>query len=138
MKLFFDAGAFIARFDRRDQYHSAALSVLESISKGELPYKKFYTSNYVLQEAVTFVLYETKNHSKALQLLDFITKSEYITILWVDEKIQEKANQLFRKYSDQMISLTDCTSVALMNENGINAIFTFDRHFSAPGFKMLP
>lgn len=138
MKLFFDACAFIARFDRKDQYHGAALSLLNSISKGELPYKKFYTSNYVLQEAVTFVLYETKNHSKALQLLDLITKSDYMALLWVDEKIQEKANQLFRKYSDQTISLTDCASAVLMKENGIDVIFSFDKHFSTLGFKLLP
>jgi hypothetical protein len=138
LKLFFDTGAFIARFDKKDQYHNAALSILKSISKGELPYKKFYTSNYVLQEAVTFVLYETGNHSKALELLDYLTKSEYIKVLWVDERVQEKANRLFRKYSDQMISLTDCASAALMKENGIDTIFAFDDHFKTLGFKVVP
>jgi predicted nucleic acid-binding protein len=138
LRLFFDTGGFIARFDRRDQYHDSALSLLRAISKGKLPYKRFYTSNYVLQEAVTFVLYETKNHSLARELLDFITKSEYIKILWVDEEVQERANKLFKKYSDQIISMTDYTSAVLMKEHGIEAIFTFDDHFNTLGFQVLP
>ena len=71
-------------------------------------YNKLYTSNYVLDESVTHVLYRTKRHDYALRMLDLITNSRYITMLWVTEDVQNKAIFLFRKYTDKMLSITDC------------------------------
>ncbi len=138
MKLFLDSSAFIARFDKRDQYHEKSRYVLEEIMKGTLPYKTMFTSNYILDEAVTFTLLRTKNHSMAIKVLEGIIESEYIKPLWVTEDIQEKAIQLFKKYSDRMIAITDCTTTVLMKENGIEAIFTFDTDFRGLGFEVIP
>jgi predicted nucleic acid-binding protein len=44
---------------------------------------------------------------------------------------------LFEKFADQEVSFTDCVSFALMRENGIQTVFSFDAHFERAGFKKL-
>ena len=87
---------------------------------------------------MTHVLYRTKRHDHALRMLDLITNSRYITMLWVTEDVQNKAIFLFRKYTDKMLSITDCTSAVLMNEYSIGTIFTFDNDFKVLGLKTIP
>jgi len=101
-------------------------------------YNRLYTSNYVLDESVTHILYRRKRHDHALRMLDLITNSRYITMLWVTDDAQNRAIFLFRKYTDQILSMTDCTSAVLMNDYGIDTIFTFDSDFKALGFKTIP
>ncbi len=59
-------------------------------------------------------------------------------MLWVTDDVQNKAIFLFRKYTDKILSMTDCTSAVLMNDYGIDTIFTFDSDFRAFGFKIIP
>ena len=138
MKLFIDTSAFVARLDKRDTRHSDAIEIFDAIARGMYKYNKLYTSNYVLDESVTHVLYRTKRHDHALRMLDLITNSRYINMLWVTEDVQNKAIFLFRKYTDKMLSITDCTSAVLMNEYNIDTIFTFDNDFKVLGLKTIP
>jgi len=41
-------------------------------------------------------------------------------------------------YADQDFSLTDAVSFAVMRERRIDTALTFDRHFAAAGFRMIP
>ncbi len=138
MKLFIDASAFIARLDKKDVHHDAAIEVFSAIARGVYRYNRLYTSNYVLDESVTHILYRRKRHDHALRMLDLITNSQYITMLWVTESVQSEAISLFRKYTDQLLSITDCTSAILMNDYNIDAIFTFDGDFEVLGFETIP
>ena len=138
MKLFLDTGAFVARLDKKDAHNKKAVATFEAIMSGELKYQRLYTSNYILNEAVTHVLYRTKIHQNAVKILDLITASKYIEMLWVTEEIQSEAIELFRKYNDQLISITDCTSAVLMEKNGIDSIFTFDTDFEILNFRVIP
>lgn len=45
------------------------------------------------------------------------------------------ALKLFKKFADQKVSFTDCTSSVLAQRYKIKNIFTFDKHFSRAGFK---
>ena len=138
MKLFIDTSAFVARLDKKDTCHGAAIETFDAIARGLYKYNKLYTSNYVLDESVTHVLYRTKRHDHALRMLDLITNSRYINMLWVTEDVQDRAIFLFRKYTDKILSITDCTSAVLMNDYGMDAIFTFDSDFKVLGFKTIP
>ena len=138
MKLFIDASAFIARLDKKDAHHDAAIEVFSAIVRGAYKYNRLYTSNYVLDESVTHILYRRKRHDHALRMLDLITNSQYITMLWVTESVQSEAISLFRKYPDQLLSITDCTSAILMTDYNIDAIFTFDGDFEVLGFETIP
>ena len=138
MKLFIDTSAFVARLDKKDACHDAAIEVFTAIARGIYKYNKLYTSNYVLDESVTHILYRRKRHDHAIQMLDLIVNSRYITMLWATDDVQNRAILLFRKYTDQILSMTDCTSAVLMNEYGMDTIFTFDGDFKAIGFKTIP
>jgi predicted nucleic acid-binding protein len=57
-------------------------------------------------------------------------------MLHVDEPTLEASWKLFRIMRD--VSFTDCTSFVLMRTLGLQAAFTFDRHFKRAGFKTIP
>jgi predicted nucleic acid-binding protein len=124
--------------DKRDACHGDAIEIFDAIARGMYKYNRLYTSNYVLDESVTHVLYRTKRHDHALRMLDLITNSRYINMLWVTEDVQNRAIFLFRRYTDKILSITDCTSAVLMNDYRIDTIFTFDSDFKVLGLKTIP
>lgn len=138
MKLFIDTGPFAARVNEKDPYYEVTMKILQRIKNRELAFTRLYTSNYVIDEAVTHVLYDTGRHDLAVKVLDLIEKSRVIEVLWVIPEIEEKAREVFRKYKDQMFSLTDCTSFVLMETHGVNTAFTFDSNFKKYGFNVIP
>jgi predicted nucleic acid-binding protein len=60
---------------------------------------------------------------------EFILGSPRIVKLRVSEDILQAAWDKFRSLRDRPLSFTDCTSLALMEKNGIESIASFD-----PGF----
>lgn len=62
--LFIDAGAFYARADEDDQHHEKARTVFDAIRRGDLAYHPLYTSQAVLSELATLILYR-KGHADA-------------------------------------------------------------------------
>jgi len=114
------------------------METLQRIKDRELPFYRIYTSNYIIDEAVTHVLYDTGRHDLAVKVLDLIEKSRAVEVLWVSPEIEGKARDVFRKYVDQIFSFTDCTSFVLMETYSINTAFTFDSNFKTYGFNMIP
>ena len=57
-----------------------------------------------------------------------------LTILVVDEFIKARALKSFQQYSDKDLSVTDCTSFALMLQNEMQMYAGFDDHFQQVGF----
>lgn len=64
--------------------------------------------------------------------------SRVVKIIRVNEIIEERAWNIFEKYSDKYFSFIDCTSFALMEIENINNVFTFDKHFVQYGFIIMP
>jgi len=56
----------------------------------------------------------------------------------VDIEIETDAWRLFKTFSDEEYSFTDCTSFALMQSHAIKTAFTFDNHFRQHGLNTLP
>jgi len=59
-------------------------------------------------------------------------------VLNVDRRTWIEATTLFERYADQDFSFTDCTSFVLAREAAVDAVFTFDHHFSILGFVIAP
>ncbi|NOR47349.1 MAG: PIN domain-containing protein [Methanosarcinaceae archaeon] len=55
MSIFIDTGIFIAYVNRKDEHHSAATGLLESIMKNK--YGAAFTSDFIFNELMTFILY---------------------------------------------------------------------------------
>ncbi len=136
-KIFVDTGAWAALNNKRDRLHSDAAAE----NKKLLDERCFYiTSDYVLDETYTLLLYDT-GHKRAVEFgkeIRFLHKKKKIGIVNVTEILLENAWNLFVKYSDKEFSFTDCTSFAIMDQMNIKEVFSFDRHFEQYGFVRFP
>lgn len=138
MKLFLDTGPIVAYYNKRDRDHPTALESFEKISESSTPYTKLYTSDYVLDEAITNCRARTRNHKLSVQLGTDIFSSKTIVLLKVDEDALQRSWDLYKQRSDVEFSFTDCTIASLCKTHGINTIFTFDdKHLGTLDFHPL-
>ena len=130
MRVFIDSGGFLAVMDRDDPLHVAArdLSARLESSRSQL-----YTSNYIVDETCTLVRART-SHRLAAQFLRSLRISGII-LLRVTPAIEAEAERIFLRYADKDFSFTDCTSFALIETKRLDAVLSFDRHFSQYRFR---
>ena len=136
--VFLDSGPIIARVNDKDPDHRLVLETLEEIKEGKRDVIALYTTNYIIDEAVTHLLYSTGRHDIACKVLDLVEMSDVIKVLWIDQGIEKRAREIFRQYEDQVFSFTDCTSFAVMEQQEIKQAFTFDTHFKTMSFQVIP
>jgi len=127
MAVFIDTGIFVALRNADDDFHDRSKELMRRALKGE--FGRTYTSDYVIDEALTTALVRTKKHALALDLGRYIMESPRITKLRVNEDIFEKAWEKFKLFKDRPLSFTDCTSLALIEKSGIKQIMSFDSGF---------
>ncbi len=132
--IFIDTGAFIARYIERDQHHVAAQKAWRRLPKLG---RRHYTSNFVLDEAVT-LLGRRSNYTFAAERARYLYASRVLEILRPSNDDEIAAIALFEKYADQEVSFTDCVSFVLMRKLRIKRVFAFDRHFKRAGFETWP
>jgi len=132
--IFLDTGAFVARYARRDGQHSRATRAWAEIEKLR---NACFTSNFVLDETFTLLGRQT-SYAFAAERARALLGSKALTILRPDAEDELAALDLFARFADQKVSFTDCTSFALMRRHRLSRVFTFDRHFVAAGFEVLP
>jgi predicted nucleic acid-binding protein len=127
MAVFIDTGIFVALRNADDEFHARSKELMKRALKGELG--RIYTSDYVIDEAVTTALVRTKKHDLAVDLGSYILESPRITKVRVEEDCFFKAWEKFRAFRDKPLSFTDCTSLALIEKRGIKQIMSFDCGF---------
>jgi predicted nucleic acid-binding protein len=137
--IFVDTWAWIALSSRRDQYHAAAQAVHRQISGKQ----RYVTSYSVLSELITY-LYGNIDSATADAFINSILWAGAQGIYEIVEITPERFGRawvLRQKYRDKPdISFVDLTSIVVMQELGINDIFTGDAHFQRVnlGFRLLP
>ena len=77
-------------------------------------------------------------HNATVKFGRNIRESSVVKVIHVNERIEERAWNIFEKYSDKDFSFTDCTSFAIMEFKKIRTAFTFDKHFAQFGFSSKP
>jgi len=132
--IFVDTGAFLARYLGRDQHHARAVKAWRRLG---METTRPVTSNFVLDETFT-LLGRWAGYGFAAERARTLLRSDLLRILRPGEQEELAAIELFEKYADQQVSFTDCISFALMRQHVIELAFTFDRHFSAAGFRPWP
>ncbi len=136
MLVFVDTSAWIGVVARKDSFHPLAKDFYKRLLDEKA---LLVTSNYVLDETVTRIRYDI-GHKQAvefLQAVDAASSQSLLRVYWVSEEIAQAARELFEKYSDQMLSFTDCTSAVICHRLTIEKVFTFDKHFAMLGFQMV-
>ena len=137
MKLFLDSSALIARAIENDANHEAAQEVFSELSRRALPYRLLYTSNFVVDETLTFLLYRAGAHT-ALAVLTWIRDSPNLRVLHVSKEVELAADREFRRFASSRVSYTDCTTKVLMEQESIDTAFAFDRDLEVLGFRRIP
>jgi predicted nucleic acid-binding protein len=132
--VFVDSSGIIAAFDRRDARHSAAAEAWRSLAgKG----RALLTTQLVVAETVTH-LRRRAGWEVSRRVGEAILRSSGIEVVGLDHDQLEAAWREFVRNPDPKLSLCDAASFVLMRERGIARALTFDRHFVAAGFDVLP
>jgi predicted nucleic acid-binding protein len=132
-ELFVDTSAWLALELRRDQYHNAAFTFARTQARKY----QLVTTNWVLSETITLLRRRT-THTVAVRFMERIRTSKELMIIRITFSYEERAWQIFKKYTDKDFGFVDCTSFAVMEMSGISTAFTFDHHFRQMGFIALP
>ena len=127
-KMFFiDSGVFIGLYNVRDENHSEAKALVEKSLKGDM--RTAYTSDYVLDETVTFIRKKTTAPKLVREAIDFIQNSGKIEILHIRREVFASSKMCMEKYPAIPLSFTDWTIANLMESKGIEYLLSFDSGF---------
>jgi uncharacterized protein len=130
VKMFFiDTGVFIGLYNLRDERHAQARALVEEALKGKLG--AAYTSDYVLDEAVTYIKKKTSDPKFVTDLIDFIQNSGKIEILHINREVFASAKMCMEKYPSMPLSFTDWTIANLVEIKGIDYLLSFDSGFDS-------
>ncbi len=134
--VFVDTSAWVAYYCARDPRHAEAKAAFARLGSGE-DRRIFLTSDYVVAETVTRLRYD-HGYKIAVQAWDELDAEDVAIVEAVTENHLRQAKAIFNKYRDQMLSVTDAASFALMREMKIVDALTFDGHFRVAGFVLHP
>jgi predicted nucleic acid-binding protein len=135
MRVFLDTSALVALYNTDDAHHQEARATLNAIRDGKIPFTRFYTTDYIIDEALTYMSGTLRNHGLAVEVGRAILNSPFTTVNQVDAGIFQKAWETFQAHPGP--SFTDCTSFASMEVNGVSQAFTYDSHFKTAGYNIV-
>lgn len=127
MAVFIDTGVFVALRNADDELHMRSKQLIKKALKAE--FGRVYSSDYVIDEAVTTALVRTRRHDLAVDIGKYIIESPRIKKLWTGKDTFGMAWRKFKTFKDKPLSFTDCVSLALMEKNRIKQIMSFDSGF---------
>ncbi len=134
MLVYVDTSALIALAAPSDKNHSAALAYLRSaLAEGT----RFVLGRPVLIEYLDGVA-KRVGKSDAIEQLRSLESSAVMRIEPDIEDDHPLARDLFLRYDDQAIDMTDSLSFAIMERLDLTEAFTFDRDFAVHGLTCRP
>lgn len=95
------------------------------------------THSYVLSELVALGTVRGLPRAPLLAFVADLQDSTEVEMVWVGESLHRAALTLLEQREDKTWSLCDGVSFILMEERGITAALTTDRHFAQAGFHPL-
>jgi predicted nucleic acid-binding protein len=132
-EVFIDTSGWVALKHKGDTFWQTATALHRRLLTAGV---RYVTSNFVLDEAYTLLLYRVGHHV-AVELGEEIRASRMVTIVHIDPAWEEEAWQMFRRYADKTFSFTDCTSFVVMRHRRVQESFTNDHHFEQVGYQRL-
>ena len=131
--IFVDTLYIIALFNPRDEWHGRATEV-EPTVRG----RSFVTTESVLAEVLNyFSSYGAQARRKAVDVInDILNDPQVETVAQTHDRFQAGV-ALYEACLDKRYSLTNCISMNVMREKGINEVLSHDHHFTQEGFTVL-
>jgi predicted nucleic acid-binding protein len=133
-KIFIDTGAYLSYYHKKDTHHQKSVETWKNIT--QVTKNRLITTHHIIDELAT-LLGRKKDYQYAAGKIKKIFNSNCI-IERTHEIDERMALELFEKYADQQISFTDCLSFVVMQQQNIQTVFTFDKHFQYAGFEVIP
>jgi len=131
MSVFVDSGVFYALHDEDVSRHSSARGAMDRVFSGA--FGRVLTSDYIYDETVTLTRSRFGTTGEALRAGDCILGRDpypdVVDLRFVDECAFETAIETMETYSDQPLSFTDATTVALVERHDIGRVLAFDDDF---------
>ena len=127
MGVYLDTGVIVAARNKRDRNHARGVALMQDAVKGK--HGVAYTSDYVIDEAVTTALARTRNFRIALKTGRMVIESSRIEKLYTSQEVFAAAWEKFGRFGQKPMSFTDCVSLAHMEKHGIEKIMSFDAEF---------
>lgn len=127
LAVFIDTGIFVAARNSRDANHARASELFEMALRGE--FGTLYTSDYVIDEAVTTALARTGNFNVALNVGHLAVDSPRIEKLYTGPSEFESSWGKFQRLGKKPMSFTDCVSLTHMARRGVDKMMSFDSGF---------
>ena len=127
MGVFIDTGLFLALYNAEDVHHQRSTELIKNALAGN--FGRLYTSDYIIDEAITTLMVRTRQHEIAVEIGKYLIESPRITRLTIDNDVFASAWTKFQSLKDKVLSFTDCTSIALMYKHRIKNIMSFDCGF---------
>ena len=134
MLAYVDTSALIALAVSADRNHARALTFLRRALSGGT---RFVLGRPVLIEYIDGV---TKRIGKS-QAIEQLRALEASAVVRIEPDVPEDyrvARDLFLRYDDHAIDLTDCLSFAIIGRLGLEDAFTFDHDFATHGLTCRP
>lgn len=129
-----DTSAIVGLLLRDDEWHGPAKKALEELKAGR---RRMLATSDIFDETVTAIR-RWAGYRPSIDAGEALRDSRLLTVVPIDEAARDSAWRRFKKLNDPHLSLTDCTSFAIMDRFGIKEAFTFDAHFRGAGFDVLP
>jgi len=130
---FVDTVCWIALLNQHDHLHKTADALYKQLMKSGV---HFVTTSQVLDETAN-ALCDPAFKPAVITFHQQLERSLRIEIVFVDPTLWSNGWTLYEKRCDKAWSLTDCISLSVMEERGIDAALTSDRHFIQAGFRAL-
>ena len=130
-KVFADTSYWVALINPKDEWHSKALNLSQSLTGMIL-----ITTDEVLGEVLTFFSgYGPHTRRSVAQIIiGILTNETYVEVVEQSRESFLSGLALYEKRLDKSFSLTDCISMQLMRAEGISEVLTNDRHFAQEGY----
>jgi uncharacterized protein len=136
---FADTSFLIAFYNIRDDHHAAAKELIAKFIERK-ENVQFHITDYIFDETLTTILNRGGKHL-ALDAAKKILASPSISLHMINTEIFRNAYDIFVRYADQEWSFTDCSSIAYLKHRFKRSriqVATFDHHFEAAGFQIVP
>lgn len=127
--IYVDTSAFIAFLDRSDTHHA-----LYSRLFANPPH--LVTTALVVAEGHGWFL-RRYDVFRAIQFLGFLETLSPLEIRSIGTEELNGANKVIRKFSDQILTMTDAAGLALMRSEKIKSCWSTDRHLTLLGANLV-
>ncbi len=127
MAALIDTGIFFGFYSLKDKHHMDSVAIIVHALEGK--WGKLFVTNHILDETLTLLKYKNLPVEK---FIEGFVESEVLRIIRVDEEIERKALELFkRRIHVKGFSYTDAVSEVTARDLNLTLI-SFDSGFEIP------